>query len=246
MPKRVVSLSDLQLRNAKKREKPYKLADGGGLYLEVTSAGSKLWRLKYRRPNGKENKLHLGPYPEVSLTQAREHRDAARKLLASGVDPATVRDEKARHSERIAQNTFEKVARDWHRLNQNKWQPQTAENILHRFTIDLFPAFGSLPIAEVSGPDVLDAIRAVEKRGALEVAKRLTADCSRVFNYALRSELAERNPAALLSEVLEPREKGHFAALAPADLPDFLRVLYANEACMGLPTRVAMRLMLLA
>jgi hypothetical protein len=87
MPKRVIPLSDLQLRNAKKCEKPYKLADGGGLYVEVTPAGSKLWRMKYRQPNGKENKLHCGVYPEVSLGQAREQRETARKLLAVGGDP---------------------------------------------------------------------------------------------------------------------------------------------------------------
>ena len=94
-------------------------------------------------------------------------------------------------------------------------------------------------------PDVLEAIRAVERRGALEIAKRLTSDCSRVFKYAIRCELTERNPAALLGEILEPQEKGHFAAITSDERPAFLKTLYANEACMGLPTRIAMRLMLL-
>jgi integrase len=211
----------------------------------VTVTGSKLWRMKFRQLNSKENKLHFGPYADVSLSDARAKRDSARKLLAACVDPGQARDDVARRTKAIAENTFEKVARDWHRTNLKKWQPQTAENILHRFEVDLFPHFGTFPIADVSVTNVLDAIRSVEQRGALEVAKRLTADSSRVFKYAMRCGLTEKNPAALLGEVLEPREKGHFAALGPDDLPDFLRVLFANEACMGLPTRVAMRLMML-
>jgi site-specific recombinase XerD len=120
-----------------------------------------------------------------------------------------------------------------------QWQPQTARGILHRLELDIFPEFGHLPVAQVQPRDVLDAIRAIERRGALEIANRLTANCSRVFKYAIRCGLAERNPAEFLREVLAPREKGHFA------VPALVRTLYANEACMGLPTRVAMRLMLL-
>jgi integrase len=137
------------------------------------------------------------------------------------------------------------VARDWHQTMINKWQPQTAQDILRRFEADVFPAFGQVPIAEIQARDVLDAIRAVERRGALEIANRLTANCSRVFKYAVRCGLAERNPAEFLREVLAPREKGHFAAIGADGLPGFLRALYANEACMGVPTRIAMRLMLL-
>jgi hypothetical protein len=127
MPKRVTPLTDLQVRSARTREKAYKLADGGGLYLEVTSAGTKLWRLKYRQLNGKENKLHFSAYPDVSLG----------------------------------------VARDLHGKMIKSWQPQTAENMLHRFELDLFPVFGSSPIADIKVPAVLNEIRAVEGRGCL-------------------------------------------------------------------------------
>jgi integrase len=245
MPKRVPPLTQLQVRNAKPRDRPYKLADGGGLYLEVTPAGGKHWRLKYRQANGTENKLHLGSWPAVSLAVARDKRDGARELLAAGADPGRVRDEQARLARIVAGNTFEKVAREWHRTMLNQWQPQTAKDILHRFELDIFPVIGRLPVAEVQTRDVLDAIRAVERRGALEIANRLAANCSRVFKFAIRCGLAERNPAEFLREVLEPREKGHFAAIGSDGLPVFLRALYANEACMGMPTRVAMRLMLL-
>lgn len=245
MPKRVPPLTQLQIKNAKPREKPYKLADGGGLYLEVTPVGGKHWRMKYRQPNGKENKLHFGAFPAVSLADARERRDSARQLLAVGADPARVRDEQAREARLAAANTFEQVAREWHRTMLAKWQPQTAHDILHRFELDIFPRIGRLHVSEIHSRDVLHAIREVERRGALEIASRLTANCSRVFRYAMRCGLAERNPAEHLREVLAPREKGHFAAIVPDELPEFLRALNANEACMGLPVRVAMRLMLL-
>jgi len=244
MPKRVPPLTQLQIKNAKPREKPYKFADGGGLYLKVTPAGGKHWRMN-RQANVKENKLHFGAFPAVSLLDAREKRDSARQLLAADVDPARAREEQARQARMAAANTFEQVAREWHQTMLGQWQPQTARDILHRFELDIFPLIGRLPVNEVQARDVLDAIRAVERRGALEIASRLAANCSRVFRYAMRCGHADRNPAEHLREVLAPREKGHFAAIGPDGLPALLRALYANEACMGLPVRVAMRLMLL-
>lgn len=217
MPKQVQPLTQLQVRNAKAKDKPYKLADGGGLYLEVMPSGGKLWRMKFR--------LAFGAFPDVSLMDARAKQ--------------------ARLTRLAEQNTFEHVAREWHRTMINKWQPQTAEEILRRFESDIFPAFGDLPINKVQAPDVLDAIRAIERRGALEIANRQTANCSHVFKYAIRCGLAERNPAEFLREVLQPREKGHFAAIGADGLSEFLRALYANEACIGVPTRIAMKLMLL-
>lgn len=173
--------------------------------------------MKYRRPDGKENKLNFGSYPDVPLARARarERRDAARQLLAQGVDPGTALDEKMK----AARNTFEMVARDWHRLNLPKWTPRTAQNTLHRLEMDIFPAIGSIAIDQVTIPQVLDAIRAIEARGALEVASRLTAVCVRIFNFAVRSGLADRNPAALLKEVLQPREPQKFAAISSDPCP---------------------------
>jgi hypothetical protein len=111
MPKRVPPLTQLQIRNAKPKEMAYKLADGGGLYLEVTPAGGKHWRMKYRRPDGREAKLNFGAFPDVSLNEARDKRDSARQLVAAGTDPAHVRAEQARQARLAEQNTFEHVAR---------------------------------------------------------------------------------------------------------------------------------------
>lgn len=199
MPKRVPPLTQLQIKNAKPCEKPYKLADGGGLYLEVTPSGGKHWRMKYRQPNGKENKLHFGAFPAVSLLDARERRDSARQLLAAGADPARARDEQARQARMAAANTFEQVAREWHQTMLAQWQPQTARDVLHRFEQDVFLQIGKLAIIEIQSRDVIDAIRAVERRGALEIASRLAANCSRVFRYAMRCRLAERNPGGALA-----------------------------------------------
>jgi hypothetical protein len=124
MPKQVQPLTQLQVRNAKAKDKPYKLADGGGLYLEVMPSGGKLWRMKFRQSDGKENRLSFGAFPDVSLVDARAKRDEARQLLATGTDPARARAERERQARLAEQNTFEHVARDWHRTMINKWQPQ--------------------------------------------------------------------------------------------------------------------------
>jgi integrase len=245
MPKTIAPLTQLQVRNAKPKDKPYKLADGGGLYLEVTPKGSKLWRMKFRQMDGTENRLSFGSYPEVSLSDAREKRDQARQLIAAGKDPTVDREDAARQARVVAENTFEKVAREWHAVMLRQWQPQTARDILRRLELDIFPAFGSMPITDVQPRDVIHAVRAIESRGALEIASRTAANCARIFRYAIRCGIADRNPAETIRDVLAPRESQHFAAISSDDLPTFVRTLYANEACMGLPTRVAMRLMLL-
>ena len=245
MPKRTVPLTDLAIRKAKVLDKAYKIADGAGLYLEVTPTGSKLWRMKYRQLNGKENRLSFGRYPETSLAAARERRTEARKLLAAGVDPGRQRDAAAASAGRAAGNTFEFVAREWHRTFLETWQPQTAKNILHRMEMDVFPAIGRYPIVDIDRKDMLGMLRGIEKRGAREIARRMRADCSRVFQFAVECGYAEQDPSAGLAKVLLPRKEGHFAAITSDELPAFLKALHSNDACMAIPTRIAMRLMLL-
>ncbi len=187
MPRLIAPLTDLQVRTAKPKAKPYKLADGAGLYLEVMPSGSKFWRLKYRQQNGAENRLTFGPYPALTLTAARAKRQTVKQLLNEGTDPGRARDEQVRRDKAAASNTFERVAREWHHNLLETWQPGTAKNILHRLQQDIFPVIGSSPIAEVQKEDLLRALRGIEQRGAREVAKRMRADCSRIFEFAIDS-----------------------------------------------------------
>lgn len=133
MAKRIPPLTDVQVRNARPRDAIYKLFDGDGLYLEVTPSGAKYWRFKYRRLNGRESRIAFGPYPDVSLTKAREKRAEARTHLASGIDPGEAKEASLREVRQQAGMTFEAVARDWHATMVTQWQPRTAKNILHRF-----------------------------------------------------------------------------------------------------------------
>lgn len=245
MPKLAVPLTDVQIKNAKPRSAAYKLSDGGGMYLEVMPTGAKIWRLKYRRPNGKENRLTFGPYPETTLSEARDKRTNARKLIKDGIDPAVHRDDVRRIAAEKATNTFEKVARDWHTNKLGTWADGTAENILRRLEADIFPDLGATPVDEVTHKQLIATLRKIQSRGALEVAHRLKANCSQIFSFAIQSGLAERNPAADMKDVLKPVPEGHFAAIDADQLPVFLKSLAENEARMFKPTRIALRLMLL-
>lgn len=218
-------LTDTSIRNAKPAAKAVKLFDGAGLYVEVAPAGGKWWRLKYRF-DGKEKRLSLGVYPEVSLKDARERRDTACKLLASGVDPGANR--KALHSarqDRVA-NSFEVVAREWHTKYASTWDARHAGTILRRFERDIFPWIGARPIADVSAPDLLSVLRRIEERGALETAHRALGSCGQVFRYAVATGRAERDPSGDLRGVLPPVAGEHFAAVTePAQAGALLRTL---------------------
>ena len=175
-------LSDTTIRNAKPTAKPRKLADGGGLYIEVAPSGGKWWRFKYRF-EGKEKRISLGVYPDVGLKEAREKHAEARKLLAAGVDPsANKKAVKAAQSERAA-NSFETVAREWFDKHAPNWKENHSSKIIRRLEVDIFPWLGARPIGEVTAPELLAAIRRIESRGALETAHRALACCGQVFRY---------------------------------------------------------------
>ncbi len=231
-------------RNAKIAAKPYKLADGGGLYLLVMPNGSKYWRLKYRYL-GKPKYLALGVYPILSLADAREARDKAKRQLASGIDPSFAKKDDKRRALLGAENSFEAMAREWHANRSDGWTKRYGDNVLHRLETDMFPHVGPRPVAEISAPELLDALRQIEKRGALEIAHRALQVCGQIFRYAIATGRAARNPAADLQGALKPFKKTHYAALEAKDLPDFLRAMDTNDARLYLQTRVAMRLMLL-
>ena len=245
MPKLATPLTDIQVRNAKPKDKPYTMADGGGMYLEIAPTGSKIWRMSYRQPSGKNNRLTFGPYPEVSLLDARQKRMDARKQRAAGIDPAQAnRINKASNAAANA-NTFEAVARDWHANKLDTWQERTAENILHRLEQDVFPLIGNRPIAGIKAPVILDVLRQIEKRGALEMAKRQGQVCGQIFRYAVATGVAEIDPVPSLRGALKPSMGGHHAAITPDELPTFIKALETNEGRMFIPTRIMMRLMMM-
>lgn len=245
MPKRIPPLTDMQVRNAKPKEKPYKLFDGGGLHLEVTPTGSRIWRMKFRQSNGRENKLTFGPYPEITLQEAREKRLDARRLMLAGVDPATHRDDARRVAAARRANTFEKIAREWHANKVPTWSDRTAKAMITRLEADIFPGIGDTPIEEIKHRDVIAALRKIEDRGAVEIAKRLKAVCAQIFSYAIQCGLTERNLVVDMKDVLKTRRAAHFAAIDTDELPALLQALERNEARMFQPTRIALELMLL-
>jgi hypothetical protein len=171
-------LTDTAIRNAKPGKKPVRLFDGGGLYLEVAPTGGKWWRLKYRFA-GKEKRLSLGVYPDVSLKNARDRRDASRKLLADGIDPSENRKAmKSALSDKTA-NSFEVVVREWFAKYSETWAAQHSDRIIRRFERDIFPWIGGRPITEVTAPELLAVIRRIENRGALETATGRSATAAR-------------------------------------------------------------------
>lgn len=245
MPKLIPPLTDIQIRTAKPKDTPYKLADGGGLYIEVTPSGSKLWRMKVRQATGKETRLSFGAYPGVTLTDARSERAKAQRLRTEGIDPAQAKRVHKQQRHAAAVNTFEAVAREWHSNRSETWKGNTAKEAINRLQNDVFPAIGSRPIADVDAPLLLDVLRQVEKRGAVDMAARLAQLCSQIFRYAIAKGLIKYNPVPDLKGALKPRAKGHHAAIGTDELPDFLKALRKNEAEMFLPTRILMRLMML-
>jgi integrase len=233
-------LTDTAIRNAKPGEKTIKLFDERGLYLEVSRSGGKWWRLKYRF-DGKEKRLSLGVYPDVSLKDARERRDAARKLLADGTDPSENR--KAQKSARAdrAANSFEVVAREWFAKYSATWAKDHGNRIIRRFERDIFPWIGGRPIAEITAPELLTVVRRIEDRGALETAHRALGNCGQVFRYAVATGRAERDPSGDLRGALPPVKGEHFAATTdPKRVGEILRALDGYQGT--LTVRCALRL----
>jgi integrase len=231
-------LSDTSARMAKPRAKTYKLTDGHGLYLEVAPNGSRYWRLKYRF-DGKEKRLALGVYPVVSLARARDDALAARRLLYDGIDPAEQKKARAREAKVAAGNSFEAVAREWHGLMKAKWTPQHAANVIESLEKDIFPLLGARPIAELKAPEIFDAIRGIEKRGAVDIAQRVRQRCSGVFAFAIGVGRAENNPVAAMKGVFATRRKEPRKMLPANELPEFLRNLrsHKGDPMIGLALR---------
>jgi integrase len=222
-------LTDVAVRTAKPRDKPYKLADSGGLHVLVTPAGGKSWRWKYR-VGGKEKLLSMGVYPDVPLAAARARRDDARRLLASGVDPSVHRQAVKSAKAESAANSFEVVGREWFSKHQSTWVASHSSRVFARFEKDVFPYIGSRPIAEITAPELLKVLRRIEDRGALETAHRTRVSCGQVFRYAIATGRAERDISADLKGALPPVKTKHMPSVTdPTLVGPLLRMLYGYE-----------------
>ncbi len=237
-----MSLSDAKVRNAKPQEKPYKIADGEGMFLLVTPSGSKYWRFKYLFA-GKEKLLAFGVYPDVSLSDARERRAQARKALAAGNDPGEAKKEAKRLAVLRSENTFEAIALEWHEKRKHEWVPSHAEAVLTRLKRHVFPKLGNRPIAEINAPELLSVFRIVEKTGALDTMQRAMQYCGKVFMYAIATGRAERNPVTDLHGALKTPVRKHHNYLEASALPEYLQKLNAYDG--ALQTKLALRFLLL-
>lgn len=201
-----MKLTDAKARKAGSKQRDYKLYDGHGLYLLVTARGTKLWRMRYRFA-GKEKLLALGSYPQVSLSDARDNRDAARRMLREGTDPAVERRRSLLKVRASAENDFEGIARQWFDLQKGRWAAVHANDVINSLERDVFPTLGGLPIAAIDAPMVLETLRPIERRGAIETAKRVRQRMSAVFVYAISEGRASHDPAAVVAKALRPLPK---------------------------------------
>lgn len=235
-------LTDTAIRKAKPDGKQKKLSDTGGLYLLLRPDGARYWRLDYRRPVTKSrNTLSLGVYPDVGLAEARTRRDEARKLLASGADPGLRRKaEKSAGIERAA-NSFEFVAREWLAIREHEWTPRQHEKERARLEKHVFPWVGEKPIADLGVGEVRPLIERLAKLGHLEQAHRLRFQLSRIFQFAVATERAERDPAADLRAVLPRRNKKNFATITdPGRVSELLNAIEGFKGTF--PVACALRL----
>ena len=237
-------LTDTTARKAKPAEKPYKLADSGGLYLAVMPEGGKLWRWKYRF-GGREKLMAIGKYPQVSLAQAREIHAEKRRMLAAGVDPMVRRKQEKTSERDQVENAFETVAQRW----MDHWKEDKSlrhvDSTSRRLDANILPYLGKLPTSEIVAPDIVAMVRAVEERGARDVAKRALETTGQIFRYAIAHGYAERNPAADIKprDILKATQKSNYARVDAKDLPELLRQIEVYQGTHV--TRLAMKLMAL-
>ncbi|WP_297574737.1 integrase arm-type DNA-binding domain-containing protein [uncultured Deefgea sp.] len=238
-------LTKLEVDKAKPKDdgKIAKIADGLGLSLWVMPNGAKYWRFKYRWAE-KEKSLALGVYPEVSLKAARTKRDEARRILSSGTDPSLQRQNDKLARKMAEKNSFEAVAREWHRIKSAEWATRHAESVLLSLERYLFPSLGNRPVNAIEPQDVLEALRKVEMSGKRDTAKRLRERCNAIFRLAIASGLAKYNPAADLMDALQPPVSTKHPALRFDELPTFLNALYSGDN-FTLQTRLLLQIIML-
>ena len=235
-----MKLTDTFLRGLKTTGKVQKHSDGGGLYLHVSPVGGKLWRLGYRF-QGKQKLLSLGPYPAISLKDARALREDAKAKLAAGIDPCAHKQAVKASTKAENENSYEVVAREWHAKHAPGWSESNGERTLTRQVNDIFPVLGNRPISQITAPELLAVLRKIESRGAIDTAHRTLQDCSRVFRYAIATGRAERDPASDLRGALPPARSTSFASITdPVKIGALLRDIDAYSGNMVVCTALKM------
>lgn len=237
-----MKLTDPEIKAAKPKAKPYSLPDGHGLVLLVQPSGAKWWRYRYRF-NATAKMLSLGTYPEVTLREARNKQINFKELLSQGTDPSQHRQEQKQLEAIATENSFESIARLWWTQWSAARNQRHADYVIRRLEADIFPVIGRKPVTELTAPILLIAIKKIEARGALDIAKRALTTCNQIMRYAVAHGLAERNPAADIkpSDVLRPTKKTNYARLDQKELPELLHKIDAYD---GQPlTRLALQLM---
>lgn len=242
MPRKSTPLTDSAIKVAKPKNSAYKLTDGQGLYLEITPHGSKLWRLKYRF-DGKEKRIALGAYPEVTLAQARHKRSDCRELLAQGIDPSAER-KATKQAQRTEGLTFEALAREWFEYNAPRWAEGTRGKAELYLQKDINPVIGARPVKTITRPELVDLVRKVEARGALNVAGKIRQWLHQIFRFGLATGVVDTNPATDLDVVAAPQKATrHHPHVSFAELPELLGKVEA--APINVLTRCAIRLLVL-
>lgn len=236
-------LSDLECRNAKPQQKDYKIYDSNGLYLYITAKGKRYWKLKYRIHN-KERKLGLGAYPYVSLMDARNKTESIRSLLEKGQDPSEERKEEKRKARYNAEQTFEVVAREWHKHHYDTWCKNHADNILHRLEKEVFPEIGKIQVSKLTPPVILSCLQKIELRSK-EMARRALQMCGQVMRYAVVTGRADRDITPDLKGSLKKYVRGHFASIEIDELPTLVKKINENDARLYKQTTNALKLLLL-
>jgi len=239
-------LTDKEISSLKGREKPYRVSDGEGLYLEVKTDGSKYWRLAYRYA-GKQKTLALGVYPKVGAKKARQEKVNAKALLENNIDPGMQRKVERLTAHLSAANTFEAIAREWHEKREDGLAETTANKTITALETDAFPLIGALPVNSIEPAHILAVVTSIDAKGKGETARRVRAWIEAVFRYAIVTQRLKTNPASEIrsGEVLKPSKEKHLESLPIAQLPVFLRSLDDPAKRVDYRTRLALRLLAL-
>lgn len=224
-------LTDTRCRTSKPQAKPYKLTDGGGLYLEVTAKGSKLWRYRFRL-DGKENLYAIGAYPEIGLSEAREAMSKAKQLVKQGINPNHARSADKLAATHSRENTFGAIANEWMAKKRHGWSASTIRLVERVMKNDILPAIGMLPIRSVTPAHILAIMKKAEERGATRIAINLRQYCSAVFMHAVATLRADVDPTSALRGAVTPKQTRHHRALSRAEAIELMQRLkhYTGEA----------------